>query len=51
VMEELGSREFSQQVAEEKAQEALEWVQKARLPTAAQTQLEETATFFAHRQY
>ena len=51
VMEELGSREFSQQVAEEKAQEAVEWVHRARLPTAAQTHLEEMATFFAHRQY
>ena len=45
VMEELGSREFSQRVAEEKAQEALEWVHRARLPTASQTQLEETASF------
>ena len=51
VMEELGSQEFSQRVAEEKAQEAVEWVRRARLPAAAQAQLEEMASFFAHRQY
>ena len=51
VMEELGSREFSQRVAEEKAQEAVEWVQRAHLPPAAQTHLEEMAGFFAHRQF
>ena len=50
-MEELGSQEFSQQVAEEKAQEAVECVHRARLPTAARTHLEEMATFFAHRQF
>ena len=51
VMEELGSRDFSQQVAEEKAQEAVEWVHRARLPAASQAHLEEMATFFAHRQF
>ena len=51
VMEELGSREFSQHIAEEKAQEAVERVRGARLPSAAQTHLEEMAGFFAHRQF
>ena len=51
VMEELGSREFSQQVAEEKAREAVEWVRRARLPASAQAHLEEMAAFFAQRQF
>ena len=51
VMEELGSQEFSQRVAEEKAQEAVDWVRKAGLPTAARSHLEEMADFFAHRQF
>ena len=51
VMEELGSREFSQRVAEEKADEAVEWVRNAGLPDASRTHLEEMAAFFAHRQF
>ena len=51
IMEELGAQGFAQSVAEERRDEAVTWVRRARLPAWAQEELEALSDFMVYRQH